>query len=224
MPKRKVRLDMPTKSLNRVSGKKSKEAVVHSALKLFTMSGYDGVSVRAIASDAGVNIALVSYYFGGKQGLLEYLMATFFEGYLSALEKAEQETSGQISSVERLTVVAEQLIRYQQHCFYLSRFVHREMTLDNQLVRELMSSYLMKEKFLFARIFKKVLSGKQMNQMQIEFAIIHYRDLIITPFLQPQYLREVFFIQPSEQSFCTQYMRFIRDWASRLICCTDGSF
>jgi hypothetical protein len=125
--------------------------------------------------------------------------------------------------VERLSIVAKQLIRYQQRCFYLSRFVHREMTLDNQLVRELMSSYLMKEKFLFARIFKKFFSGKQTNQMQIEFAIIHYRDLIITPFLQPQYLREVFFMQPSEPSFCAQYMRFIRDWASGLISCSDDS-
>ncbi|MCQ2008684.1 MAG: forespore capture DNA-binding protein RefZ [Sporolactobacillus sp.] len=207
---------MPTKSVDPASGKKSKDAVIHSALKLFNMSGYDGVSVRAIASDAGVNIALVSYYFGGKQGLLEHLMAAFFEGYLSTLEKSEQDSKEQASPAERLTTIAEQLIRYQQRYFYLSRFVHREMTLDNQLVRELMSSYLVKEKFLFERIFKQVLSDSRTNQLQAEFVVIEYRDMIIMPFLQPQYLREVYFMQPSGRSFLEQYTRHIHDWAYRL--------
>lgn len=41
-----------------------------SAENLFAKRGYDGVSVRDIANAAGVNSALVGYYFGGKEGLL----------------------------------------------------------------------------------------------------------------------------------------------------------
>jgi AcrR family transcriptional regulator len=41
-----------------------------SAEQLFADRGFEGVSVRDIASAAGVNSALVGYYFGGKQGLL----------------------------------------------------------------------------------------------------------------------------------------------------------
>jgi AcrR family transcriptional regulator len=41
-----------------------------SAERLFSELGFNGVSVRDIANDAGVNSALVGYYFGGKQGLL----------------------------------------------------------------------------------------------------------------------------------------------------------
>ncbi|GEB75734.1 forespore capture DNA-binding protein RefZ [Sporolactobacillus inulinus] len=207
---------MQAKRVNQASGNKTKDAVVHSALKLFTMSGYDGVSVRAIASDAGVNVALVSYYFGGKQGLLEYLMAAFFEGYLSTLEDTEQIVMENKSAADCLTELADQLIRYQQHAFYLSRFVHREMTFDNQLVRELMSSYLIKEKFLFINLFQHLFHEQSLRPIQLEFAIIHYRDLIIQPFLQPQYFREVFFMQPSEPSFRIQYLRFINEWACGL--------
>ena len=35
----------------------------------FAAHGYDGVSMRAIAADAEVDVALVSYYFGSKNGL-----------------------------------------------------------------------------------------------------------------------------------------------------------
>jgi AcrR family transcriptional regulator len=40
------------------------------AKKVFGEQGYSGASTRAIASEAGVNLSLISRYFGGKHGLL----------------------------------------------------------------------------------------------------------------------------------------------------------
>lgn len=57
------------KALNQ-SDQSSREKLMKSAEHLFAERGYDGVSVRDIASDAAVNSALVGYYFGGKEGLL----------------------------------------------------------------------------------------------------------------------------------------------------------
>jgi AcrR family transcriptional regulator len=48
----------------------SRKKLFASAERLFAERGFNGVSVRDIANDAGVNSALVGYYFGGKQGLL----------------------------------------------------------------------------------------------------------------------------------------------------------
>jgi AcrR family transcriptional regulator len=48
----------------------SRKKLFGSAERLFAERGFDGVSVRDIANDAGVNSALVGYYFGGKKGLL----------------------------------------------------------------------------------------------------------------------------------------------------------
>ena len=49
----------------------SRERLIEVSKKLFAAHGYEGVSVRDIATEAGLNISLVSYYFGGKDGLLE---------------------------------------------------------------------------------------------------------------------------------------------------------
>jgi AcrR family transcriptional regulator len=48
----------------------SRERLIRSAEALFAERGFDGVSVRDIANAAGVNSALVGYYFRSKQGLL----------------------------------------------------------------------------------------------------------------------------------------------------------
>src|SRR5580698_11637361 len=48
----------------------SREKLLSSAEALFAERGFNGVSVRDIANAAGVNSALVGYYFRGKEGLL----------------------------------------------------------------------------------------------------------------------------------------------------------
>ncbi len=40
-------------------------------VKLFATKGFDGTSVRDIAQESGVNLAMISYYFGSKEKLLE---------------------------------------------------------------------------------------------------------------------------------------------------------
>jgi AcrR family transcriptional regulator len=45
------------------------ERILDAAERLFAQRGYHGVSLRDITRDAGVDVALVSYHFGGKREL-----------------------------------------------------------------------------------------------------------------------------------------------------------
>ena len=47
----------------------TREALIRAASRQFALGGYEGTSVEAIAEEAGVNKALISYHFGGKQQL-----------------------------------------------------------------------------------------------------------------------------------------------------------
>jgi len=48
--------------------------IIEIAERLFAERGFDGTSVRDIAHEAGVNIAMISYYFGSKEKLMEALL------------------------------------------------------------------------------------------------------------------------------------------------------
>ena len=51
------------------SGAESKQRILRTARELFDRQGYSATTVRAIATAAGVDPAMVFYFFGTKQGL-----------------------------------------------------------------------------------------------------------------------------------------------------------
>jgi AcrR family transcriptional regulator len=59
--------------------------------RVLIRKGYPGLTMQAIEQEAGINRALVHYYFGSKAGLLEALVETLFEdpafGYSDAVAR-----------------------------------------------------------------------------------------------------------------------------------------
>src|SRR6204780_5254786 len=62
-------------SSKKTGTKPGKERILDSAERLFARHGFYGISVRDITEAAGVDVALVSYHFGGKRELF----ATVFQ-------------------------------------------------------------------------------------------------------------------------------------------------
>ena len=52
----------------------TRDVVLASAERLFAFSGFDGTSIREIASDAGVQLGVVDYHFGPKEQLFEHVI------------------------------------------------------------------------------------------------------------------------------------------------------
>jgi AcrR family transcriptional regulator len=88
--------------------------LIAAATELFTQRGFDGVGVRDVANAAGVTPAMVSYYFGDKQGLHVAMIESVFQRLLdrvSALAQHEaDEHENPLSSFVRLhiTTLAEE--------------------------------------------------------------------------------------------------------------------
>ena len=53
----------------RPAGQDTRTALVESARAVFAENGFDGATVRAIATRAGVDAAMVNHWFGSKEGL-----------------------------------------------------------------------------------------------------------------------------------------------------------
>ena len=53
----------------RPAGQDTRTALIEAARAVFAENGYDGATVRAIATRAGVDAAMVNHWFGSKEGL-----------------------------------------------------------------------------------------------------------------------------------------------------------
>jgi AcrR family transcriptional regulator len=64
-------------------------AILEAAKRQFAAQGYDRAGLRDIAGEAGVDVALIKRYFGGKEPLfIEALKASFAPGRLSGWNRA----------------------------------------------------------------------------------------------------------------------------------------
>ncbi len=68
-------------------------ALAKSALHRFATQGFEVTTLREIAADAGVDISLISYNFGGKSGLWRSIVSDAGAGLQETLAQAERKAS-----------------------------------------------------------------------------------------------------------------------------------
>ncbi len=54
------------------------ERILSTAANLFARKGFSAVGIREISDKAKVNISMISYYFGGKTGILKAIISEYF--------------------------------------------------------------------------------------------------------------------------------------------------
>ncbi len=105
----------------------SKEKILDAGQHLFAEKGFEGTSVRALAQAAGVNIAMISYYFGNKESLFEAIVERKTAYTRQRLEEVSHQTTA--SPVEKLDFVIDYYVDLilSNRKFHL--MLYRELTL-----------------------------------------------------------------------------------------------
>src|ERR1700752_2504858 len=78
------------------TGQQSKQRILDAARARFMRDGYERATVRRIAADAGVDVAMVYYFFGNKEGLFSASVLTGPEHPLHQLATLLDEGTEQI--------------------------------------------------------------------------------------------------------------------------------
>ena len=117
----------------------AKEKLLAAATRLFAEKGFAGVSIRQLTEAAGVNSAMISYYYGGKEGLYEAVLITQYERLLkkfeavAALEAPVDEKIRQYAEVIRLTHTADQP--------FMARLIQGELTSPTACMEKVVRNY-----------------------------------------------------------------------------------
>ena len=124
----------------------ARSRILRAGRELFAELGYPGVTVRAITTRAGVNQAMISYYFGGKEALYGEVLSCEFSCILSLFDR---EDLSLLPPRERLKTFADTISLLHRDRPWIASLIHQEMIsptrfLDESVIPalEIMASFL----------------------------------------------------------------------------------
>ncbi|MGF7232836.1 TetR/AcrR family transcriptional regulator [Arachidicoccus sp.] len=93
-----------------------KAHIVNVAIELFSKNGFEGTSMRDLASAAGVNIAMINYYFGTKEKLFETIVESRSNQMRIVLEAVVQDKKmSAIQKVEKMIELQVEKVLERRH-------------------------------------------------------------------------------------------------------------
>ncbi|CAN5640477.1 hypothetical protein BH10BDE1_BH10BDE1_11370 [soil metagenome] len=144
----------------------SKHALLHAATKVFAEKGYEGATVKDLADEAGVNVSLVSYHFGGKEGLYRACILQFAQARLDAVERILKAPTSHSELRVRLRLFAEELVDVHIREPDLCKIVHRDVERMTEFGEEVMRDGFFKLFLTFVQFLKAAEKAKLIQKFK----------------------------------------------------------
>jgi len=107
-----------------------REHIISKAIELFAEWGFDNTSIRAISQKAGVNVAMINYYFGSKEKLFEAII-DYKSSYLkSRLE--ELRANLELNELDKIKIIIDEFTNRIMSNPKFHRILHQELLLNTR--------------------------------------------------------------------------------------------
>jgi AcrR family transcriptional regulator len=106
-----------------------REQILDVAEELFSHHGFEGTSIRILAKTAGVNIAMISYYFGSKEKLFQAMVERRAGASLMALKFI---SAKETEPWKKMELVIDYYIDKIFSNAGFQRIMYRELSLDQR--------------------------------------------------------------------------------------------
>jgi AcrR family transcriptional regulator len=172
-----------------------RERLLHAARELFLRYGYRAVSSRQIGAAAGVNFAMIRYYFGGKPGLYREILQNVLPAQLADFEAWAGSGGG------RLEDILSNIVRVWGANPWIAGFVLREVLLPGGPMRAMfLREFPERLAPLVERAVKEQMRrGSLRDDLDPKLLVLSIVSLAIFPFLSFALTNRVFGVQHDEQ-------------------------
>lgn len=167
----------------------TEEKILNAAQNVFIQKGMDGARMQEIADEAGINKALLHYYFRTKQKLFEAIFKKVFSNILPNLMDM---VHSDLPIEEKLGIFIENYIDLLMKNPYLPNFILKEIHRDPGFLASILKRNGMKPKEVFA-LFEKEMEAGKIRIMDPRDLLVNILGLSIFPIAAQPLLNIVFF-------------------------------
>jgi AcrR family transcriptional regulator len=160
-----------------------RQLLIEHARDLFVVQPYDKVSTRLVAERAGVNIAMIRYYFGNKAGLFEAMLRETLRPMQQQMQKLIDE-SNHDNFLDLMRTYYKEMAKVPK----FPRLVTQVMNMPpSEVQRELLEKVFVDiAKPAQDVIFEKLIDhGVLRKDMDPKLCRISYISLMVFPFIAP---------------------------------------
>ena len=197
-----------------------KQEILEAAIGLFARKGFSATGVREIAQQAKVNIAMISYYFGSKRGILEAALDLFFQRYL---EVAEQALAGDDPPEQKMRCFIRSMVSFARNNNDLVRIAFTELPFDMPEIAAFKAERGRKIAALFQNKLLSAMEGRLPRPIRLEIVGPALTGMLVSHFLLRPVLEGIFRTSFDEE-FYEQYAEEIADLLFYGVLGTRGEF
>lgn len=161
------------------------ELILEAARRVFVQKGFDGARMQEIADEAGVNKALVHYYYRSKDNLFEAIFSDAFKQFWPSLEPVIVKEDASVKDLIRAAVNGYMDILGKMP--YLPMFVAGEINRSPERIQGLLKTAGIQPQIIVDFFQKRMDLGEvvKMNPREIFVNIV---GLCVFPFISKQLL------------------------------------
>ncbi len=180
--------------MNQPTGQEDKvlsteEKIKEAARKLFTQKGFAAVRTRDIADEAGINLALLNYYFRSKQKLFDIIMLENFRKFLHIVSGRVLDDS--LTLEEKIALLVDIEIDMLTQNPDLPLFVLNEIRVNpNKIAMEMHSGDVPGVSRLLAQLISANGSGEAPQMQPLHF-LANLIGLTVFPFVGRPMLQKI---------------------------------
>jgi TetR/AcrR family transcriptional regulator len=167
----------------------TEEKIYDSARRIFILKGMDGARMQEIADEAGMNKALLHYYFRNKENLFK---AVFKDIFTKFFIKIKETLFSGMTVKEKLTTFIDNYIDLIQTNPYVPQFIINEINRDPGVLKTLMfESGIEPQKIL--ELFNNETGSGDLSEPDPRHIVISLLGLMVFPFIARPLLQMVYF-------------------------------
>jgi len=166
----------------------TEEKIKEAARKLFTQKGFAAVKTRDIAAEAGINLALLNYYFRSKEKLFEIIMVENLQQFLQGLSLISNEENKSFDDlIEKFAGSYTTWLTKNPDIFF---FILSEI--KNDLARlDMKLDSLIPERSGMRKKIQEMMKTEKMTDQDIFHLMSNMIGLIIAPFILKHLLQGI---------------------------------
>ncbi len=157
----------------------TEDKIVNAAKRVFIQKGMDGARMQEIANEAGINKALLHYYFRTKAKLFDQVFSIVFKDVFEVLEMAVMK---ELSFEEFLEQFISEYIALLKRKPYIPQFVIHELNRNPKMIVEHMNNTRFDKQKLFGLI-EQAAEDKLIRPIPPVHLITNILSMCVFPFV-----------------------------------------